>query len=137
MSDSSLVPFFFEDETKLKIHSDIAPPLKSWVVFQESLLPLLIFNRFQYSSSQYSMDASLHALVDLLYLLFWYLQLTCFLVPDYTMNQKSFWRQFFIYYLYSKQCLKTIHTGKSFSEAFILAWINPQYEKRLFIELQL
>ena len=83
---------------------------KNWVVFQESLLPLLIFNRFQYSSSQYNMDASLHALVDLLYLLFWYLQLTCFLVPDDTMDQKSFWRQFFIYYLYSQRFLKMIHT---------------------------
>ena len=102
--------FFFEDGTKLKIHSEITPPLKNWVVFQESLLPLLIFNRFQYSSSQYNMDASLHALVDLLYLLFWYLQLTCFLVPDDTMDQKSFWRQFFIYYLYSQRFLKMIHT---------------------------
>ena len=27
-------------------------------------------------------------------------------------------------------------TGKSFSEALILASINPQYDKRLFIELQ-
>ena len=27
-------------------------------------------------------------------------------------------------------------TGKSFSEAFILASTNPQYDKRLFIELQ-
>ena len=27
-------------------------------------------------------------------------------------------------------------TGKSLSEAFILASTNPQYEKRLFIELQ-
>ena len=49
---------FSEDGTKLKIHSEITPPLKIWVVFQESLLPLLIFNRFQYSSSQYNMDAS-------------------------------------------------------------------------------
>ena len=28
------------------------------------------------------------------------------------------------------------NTGKSFSEALILASINPQYDKRLFIELQ-
>ena len=27
-------------------------------------------------------------------------------------------------------------TGKSFSEALILASTNPQYDKRLFIELQ-
>ena len=27
------------------------------------------------------------------------------------------------------------HTGKSFSEALILASTNPQYDKRLFIEL--
>ena len=27
-------------------------------------------------------------------------------------------------------------TGKSFSEALILAPVNPQYDKRLFIELQ-
>ena len=26
------------------------------------------------------------------------------------------------------------HTGKSFSEALILASVNPQYDKRLFIE---
>ena len=31
---------------------------------------------------------------------------------------------------------KVIHTGKSFSEALILASVNPQYDKRLFIELQ-
>ena len=30
----------------------------------------------------------------------------------------------------------TSTTGKSFSEALILASINPQYDKRLFIELQ-
>ena len=31
---------------------------------------------------------------------------------------------------------RTIHgTGKSFSEGFILAWVNPQYDNRLFIEL--
>ena len=29
-----------------------------------------------------------------------------------------------------------IHTGKSFSEALILASTNPQYNKRLFMELQ-
>ena len=29
----------------------------------------------------------------------------------------------------------TSTTGKSFSEALILASINPQYDKRLFIEL--
>ena len=29
-----------------------------------------------------------------------------------------------------------ICTGKTFSEALILASINPQYDKRLFIELQ-
>ena len=28
-------------------------------------------------------------------------------------------------------------TGKSFSEALILSWTNPQYDKRLFIELQI
>ena len=28
-------------------------------------------------------------------------------------------------------------TGKSFSEALILASTNPQYDKRLFIELQI
>ena len=27
------------------------------------------------------------------------------------------------------------HTGKSFSEALILASTNPQYDKRLFMEL--
>ena len=42
---------------------------------------------------------------------------------------------FFIYYIYSKQCLKIIHTGKSFSEVFILASTNPQYDKRLSSEL--
>ena len=31
---------------------------------------------------------------------------------------------------------KFVGTGKSFSEALILASINPQYDKRLFIELQ-
>ena len=31
---------------------------------------------------------------------------------------------------------KLVCTGKSFSEAFILASVNPQYDKRLFIELQ-
>ena len=29
-----------------------------------------------------------------------------------------------------------VHTGKSFSEALILASTNPQYDKRLCIELQ-
>ena len=29
-----------------------------------------------------------------------------------------------------------LHTGKSFSEALILASTNPQYDKRLFIELR-
>ena len=29
-----------------------------------------------------------------------------------------------------------IVTGKSFSEALILATVNPQYDERLFIELQ-
>ena len=29
-----------------------------------------------------------------------------------------------------------VGTGKSFSEALILASTNPQYDKRLFIELQ-
>ena len=29
-----------------------------------------------------------------------------------------------------------LHTGKSFSEALILASVNPQYDIRLFIELQ-
>ena len=29
-----------------------------------------------------------------------------------------------------------IYTGKSFSEALILASTNPQYDKRLFIELR-
>ena len=28
-------------------------------------------------------------------------------------------------------------TGKSVSEALILAWVNPQYDDRLFIDLQL
>ena len=32
---------------------------------------------------------------------------------------------------------KYLHTGKFFSEALILASTNPQYDKRLFIELQL
>ena len=31
---------------------------------------------------------------------------------------------------------KVTFTGKSFSEAIILASTNPQYDKRLFIELQ-
>ena len=31
---------------------------------------------------------------------------------------------------------KYADTGKSFSEALILALTNPQYDKRLFIELQ-
>jgi hypothetical protein len=31
---------------------------------------------------------------------------------------------------------KGMCTGKSFSEALILALTNPQYDKRLFIELQ-
>ena len=31
--------------------------------------------------------------------------------------------------------LKIPHTGKSFSEALILASTNPQYEKRLFVDL--
>ena len=31
---------------------------------------------------------------------------------------------------------KKIHTGKSFSEALILTSTNPQYGKRLLIELQ-
>ena len=32
--------------------------------------------------------------------------------------------------------MKKIHTGKSFSEALILASTNPRYDKRLFIVLQ-
>ena len=32
--------------------------------------------------------------------------------------------------------LKVGHTGKSLSEALIFASTNPQYEDRLFIELQ-
>ena len=35
-------------------------------------------------------------------------------------------------YVYRK---KTTSTGKSFSEALILASTNPQYDKRLFIDL--
>ena len=34
-------------------------------------------------------------------------------------------------------CQWPIDTGKSFSEALILASTHPQYDKRLFIELQL
>ena len=33
-------------------------------------------------------------------------------------------------------CATLSSTGKSFSEALILASTNPQYDKRLFIELQ-
>jgi hypothetical protein len=41
---------------------------------------------------------------------------------------------FFLWVLY--QCCKLAEdTGKSFSEALILASSNPQYDKRLFIEL--
>ena len=29
-----------------------------------------------------------------------------------------------------------VYTGKSLSEALIFAWTNPQYDDRLFIELQ-
>ena len=31
---------------------------------------------------------------------------------------------------------KVTYTGKSFSEALILAPVNPQYDERLFIEFQ-
>ena len=31
--------------------------------------------------------------------------------------------------------IKSVHTGKSLSEAFILTSTNPQYDKRLFIDL--
>ena len=99
--------------TKLKIHSEITPPFKSWVVFQESLLPLLIFNRFQYSSSQYNMDASciswpftfvvLIFTADLLFGARWYNESKIFLKAI-----------FFIYYLYSQRFLKmmlTTHYG--------------------------
>ena len=36
---------------------------------------------------------------------------------------------------YSKQILNEKSTGKSLSEAFILTSTNPQYDKRLFIDL--
>ena len=36
----------------------------------------------------------------------------------------------------STPCGHVFHTGKSFSEALILVSTNPQYDKRLFIELQ-
>ena len=40
-------------------------------------------------------------------------------------------------YKYPKLNLKIdIPTGKSFSEALILASVNPQYDERLFIDLQ-
>ena len=41
--------------------------------------------------------------------------------------------------MYLGRIIKTemdIGTGKSFSEALILATTNPQYDKRLFIELE-
>ena len=46
------------------------------------------------------------------------------------------------YFFYSKGDQKDSHkrvpiTGKSFSEALILASTNPQYDKSLFIELQI
>ena len=39
--------------------------------------------------------------------------------------------------VYSSVCQEyPIHTGKSLSEALVFASTNPQYENRLFIELQ-
>ena len=38
--------------------------------------------------------------------------------------------EFFTYFT-----VRTTFTGKSFSEALILASTNPQYDKRLFIDL--
>ena len=35
-----------------------------------------------------------------------------------------------------QNCKATDYTGKSFSEALILASVNPQYDERLFFELQ-
>ena len=40
-----------------------------------------------------------------------------------------------LYYILQSQCSKS-STGKSFSEALFLASTNPQYDKRLFIELK-
>ena len=42
----------------------------------------------------------------------------------------------FLKYLPKSTVIYDLVTGKSFSEALILASTNPQYDKRLFIELQ-
>ena len=44
--------------------------------------------------------------------------------------KKTFLREKFL-----REHRKLTHTGKSFSEALSLASTNPQYDKRLFIEL--
>ena len=48
---------------------------------------------------------------------------------------KTVWR--FLHILLAlSECINFIHTGKYFPEALILASTNPQYDKRLFIELR-
>ena len=56
--------------------------------------------------------------------------------------ERDFWRtledEFFMIVEFSFEllCDDCYGIGKSFSEALILASTNPQYDKRLFIELQ-
>ena len=43
----------------------------------------------------------------------------------------------YVIHTYKKQLNRKISTGKYFSEALIFESTNPQYDKRLFIELQI
>ena len=66
--------------------------------------------------------------------------LLCFPFKKEWMNESSLYFDTFLESKYFVTIVKlentiTSTTGKSFSEALILASINPQYDKRLFIVL--
>ena len=60
---------------------------------------------------------------------------TRYFPPKYFVNKEN--ESFCSFQLYDQMERNEESTGKSFTEALILASINPKYNKRLFIELQL